>query len=93
MTRAVKVAISGVVQGVGYRAWVERQARSRGLAGWVRNRRDGSVEAVFRGDDASVDMMIAACRSGPSMAAVEEVTVTDLLVDDAFRDFEVRATQ
>lgn len=75
--RAVHVAITGLVQGVGYRAWVEREARSRGLSGWVRNCRDGSVEAVFAGDVAVVEAMLAACRRGPSMAEVHTVDASE----------------
>ena len=65
------VTIRGRVQGVGYRYFVEREARSRDLEGWVRNRRDGSVEAVFSGPAEAVAAMIAACRRGPSSARVE----------------------
>jgi len=65
------VTISGRVQGVGYRYFVEHEARARDLEGWVRNRRDGSVEAVFSGPAEAVAAMIAACRRGPSSARVE----------------------
>ena len=65
------VTIRGRVQGVGYRYFVERAARSRDLEGWVRNRRDGSVEAVFSGPAEAVTAMIAVCRRGPSSARVE----------------------
>jgi acylphosphatase len=68
-----RVLIQGVVQGVGYRAWVEREANARDLEGWVRNRRDGSVEALFAGPAAVVTEMIAACRQGPRMAKVATV--------------------
>ena len=61
----------GRVQGVGYRAFVEDAAARRGLHGWVRNRRDGSVEAVFSGAAAAVDAMIEACRKGPPSARVD----------------------
>lgn len=67
------VAIRGRVQGVGYRAWVEHQAVARHLEGWVRNRRDGSVEAVFAGPADVVTEMVAACRRGPSSAQVDAV--------------------
>jgi acylphosphatase len=71
MTDAIRhVMISGRVQGVGYRAWVEDDATARDLEGWVRNRRDGSVEAVFAGPAGAVTAMIAACRRGPSSARV-----------------------
>ncbi|VIO75985.1 acylphosphatase [Bradyrhizobium ivorense] len=68
-----QVTISGRVQGVGYRAWVEDEAVSRGLEGWVRNRRDGSVEAVFCGPEDVVSGMIAACDRGPVSARVGAV--------------------
>jgi acylphosphatase len=74
MSKAIHhVTIRGRVQGVGYRAWVEDEATARGLEGWVRNRRDGSVEAVFAGPDDIVSDMIAACRSGPPSARVDAV--------------------
>ena len=71
--RAVHVTVTGRVQGVGFRAWVVWEAQERGLQGWVRNRRDGSVDAVFAGPGAAVEAMLAACRRGPSLAAVSRV--------------------
>jgi acylphosphatase len=68
-----QVTITGRVQGVGYRAWVEHRARAHGLEGWVRNRRDGSVEALFAGPAEVVADLIARCRRGPSSARVEAV--------------------
>jgi acylphosphatase len=68
-----QVTISGRVQGVGYRAWVEHQARVQGLEGWVRNRRDGSVEALFAGPEDIVADTVAACRRGPASARVASV--------------------
>ena len=73
MTRTLLVRIRGQVQGVGYRAWTEDKARSLGLSGWVRNRRDGSVEAVFSGAPAKVDEMVGYCWQGPMAARVEAV--------------------
>lgn len=75
-TKSVDVVISGRVQGVSYRAWTEREARARGLAGHVRNRHDGTVEAVFSGPEAAVDAMLAACREGPPGARVDGVAAT-----------------
>jgi acylphosphatase len=71
---ARRVRIRGRVQGVWYRGWTIDEAERRGLSGWVRNRRDGSVEALFVGDDAAVAEMIETCRRGPPMAEVESVT-------------------
>ena len=74
MSRAILlVTIRGRVQGVGYRAWVEYQAMASGLEGWVRNRRDGSVEALFAGPDRAVADMVALCRHGPPSARVAAV--------------------
>ena len=65
--------VRGRVQGVGYRAFVEHEALKRGLEGWVRNRRDGGVEAVFSGAQEKVDAMIEACRRGPALARVDAI--------------------
>ena len=65
------VTIRGRVQGVGYRAFVEREALAAGIEGWVRNCRDGSVEAVFSGAPDIVAKMIATCRRGPYAARVD----------------------
>jgi acylphosphatase len=77
----LQVAIRGRVQGVGYRAWVEHQARTCGLEGWVRNRRDGSVEAVFAGPPDAVTEMIEACHRGPPPARVTGVVTSDAMPD------------
>jgi acylphosphatase len=68
-----RAIIRGRVQGVGYRAWVDHQARRAGLQGWVRHRRDGSVEAVFDGTEDMVAHIIVSCRSGPPSARVDDV--------------------
>lgn len=70
-----RVVVRGRVQGVGYRAWAEDTALINGLDGWVRNRRDGSVEAVFAGPLAVVEVMIDACRRGPASARVDGVDI------------------
>jgi acylphosphatase len=67
------VLIRGRVQGVGYRAFVEYTALDHGLEGWVRNRRDGAVEAVFAGPAAAVTVMVEACRRGPPGAHVDAI--------------------
>jgi len=68
-----QVTIQGRVQGVGYRAWVEHQAMARQLEGWVRNRKDDSVEALFAGPADVVSDMVESCRRGPSLARVDAV--------------------
>ena len=72
-----RVVVHGFVQGVGFRFAVERAAASRGLAGWVRNRPDGAVEAVFEGQREDVEALVAFCRQGPRGAAVERVDVAE----------------
>ncbi len=93
MQRTVHVMITGIVQGVGYRAFIERQATSLGLCGWVRNRRDGSVEAIFSGEADSVEAILGASRSGPRLAMVEEVRVTERELDGELREFDVLRTE
>jgi acylphosphatase len=73
MNRTIKVRITGVVQGVGFRAWTEQRANSLGLSGWVRNCENGDVEAVFSGAAESVSAMLAACKEGPRHAKVDRV--------------------
>lgn len=73
--KAVRLIITGRVQGVGYRDWTQAVARQLGLSGWVRNRVDDTVEALFAGEAATVDRMVAACRRGPSLARVDRVEV------------------
>jgi acylphosphatase len=71
---AVRVRITGRVQGVWYRGWTVDEARRLGLWGWVRNRRDGSVEAVFSGPECAVREMVERCRQGPPAAVVTGIT-------------------
>ncbi len=76
--KVAHLTVSGRVQGVGYRAWCAREAETLGLRGWVRNRRNGNVEAVFAGPEDAVAAMVDACRSGPPGARVD-----DLLLHEA----------
>jgi acylphosphatase len=70
---AHRLRIEGRVQGVGYRAWMVREARRLGLSGWVRNRPDGSVEAVVAGPEPAVQALLTACRRGPAAARVDRI--------------------
>ena len=75
--RTVSAIIRGRVQGVSYRAWTRDKAAGLGLSGTVRNRSDGSVEAVFSGPEEVVEQMLALCRKGPLLARVDDVAVTE----------------
>ena len=71
--RAKRVVITGRVQGVGYRDWMVVQARTLGVAGWVRNRADGAVEALVYGEVDAVEELLRACRRGPRLASVSRI--------------------
>ena len=92
--RIAHVLIHGRVQGVSFRAWTQHQAQLHGLKGWVRNRRDGTVEAVFSGPGEMVEVMLKACHQGPAgslVQLVEPVEETDPELDET-NGFEVRRT-
>jgi acylphosphatase len=72
-----RVVASGRVQGVFFRDSVRSEAQSAGVAGWITNRDDGKVEAVFEGDDAAVEQLVDFCRSGPGSADVEDLEVSE----------------
>jgi acylphosphatase len=91
MAEVALLRIEGRVQGVGYRMWLEREARRAGLRGWVRNRSDGSVEALLIGDAGSIDAVVAACAHGPRLAVVRAVH-RDAAQDDGSAGFEARPT-
>ena len=92
--RTLHVLIHGRVQGVSFRAWTQHQAELHGLKGWVRNRRDGTVEAVFSGPGNLVDVMLKACHEGPSGSRVERVETLDRAAPegDTPDRFEIRGT-
>ncbi|HTY18828.1 MAG TPA: acylphosphatase [Myxococcota bacterium] len=84
-----RVRVHGRVQGVWFRGSTERRARTLGLAGWVRNRPDGSVEAIFEGRPDAVDAALAFCREGPPGARVERVDVSEE-APEGLAGFDVR---
>ncbi len=91
----VRVTIGGRVQGVGYRAWMEMEARAGGVRGWVRNRFNGDVEALFAGPPDAVEALCAACWRGPAHARVAKVEVVEadpaaLGPDAGFRQIPTR---
>jgi acylphosphatase len=75
--KILRLRIFGRVQGVGFRAFVADEAEARGLAGWVRNRADHSVEAVLAGEGEAIDAMVEACRRGPPGAKVQRLGTED----------------
>ena len=77
-----KVRVFGRVQGVFFRQWAVNQARALGVAGWVHNSADGSVEAHLKGDEAAVAQMIELLRRGPSQARVEDLTIEQVEPED-----------
>jgi acylphosphatase len=91
MLIARHLLIHGRVQGVFYRGWSVETARGLGLVGWVRNRRDGTVEMVAAGPEDAVDAMIARCRQGPPAARVERIDVEET-GEVLPADFEARPT-
>ena len=88
--KRVHVYISGRVQGVFFRAETQRVAQGFNITGWVRNMADGRVEAVFEGDDADIDKMLAWCHIGPSAARVDEVLTEEEPYTGEFRDFSIK---
>jgi acylphosphatase len=84
---ARRLVVSGRVQGVGYRFAMTEAARAIGVTGWVRNRPDGTVEAVVQGEDDRVEQMVTWCRRGPPAARVAAIATDALTVDPAIRSF------
>ncbi len=87
----VHVFITGTVQGVGYRYSTVQEAQKLGIRGWVRNRLDGRVEAVFEGREPLIEQMLQWCHQGPSSAKVTDVTV-ETLEPQFYQGFEVKET-
>jgi len=71
--KARLLRIAGRVQGVGYREWLLREARRNGISGWVRNRGDGTVEALLAGEEDGLNAVLTACRRGPPLALVTSI--------------------
>lgn len=79
--QTVRIVVTGRVQGVGYRAWFQEEAQELELNGWVRNRTDGSVEALVQGDKRKIDDLVRASKHGPSLSRVDKVTVEPATYD------------
>lgn len=85
-----RVFLSGFVQGVGFRRYIQKQAQGMAVGGWVRNLPDGKVEMLLQGERQEVEMVIEACRQGPFLAEVDEVEIEWEEVLQEFNDFSVR---
>ncbi|WP_332050755.1 acylphosphatase [Reyranella sp.] len=92
MALQARLTITGRVQGVGYRDWVVATGRRLGLTGWVRNRGDGSVEALIVGEETAVGVMIDACRHGPPLARVDAIDIDPVDLDILPEGFTQRPT-
>ena len=89
---ARRIVVRGRVQGVGFRFAAADVAQAAGASGWVRNRRDGTVEALVQGERSAVEAVVAWCRHGPPAARVTGVDVVETPPDPGFAAFELRAT-
>ena len=89
---ARRVVVRGRVQGVGFRYATLEVAQAAGATGWVRNRRDGAVEAFVQGDAAAVESVVAWCCQGPPVARVTDIDVAEAPVDASCASFALRAT-
>jgi len=87
------LVVRGRVQGVGYRFAMTEVALALGMIGWVRNRRDGTVEAVVQGEEETVERLVSWCRRGPAGAHVTAVAAEPLVVDPALKSFAQRPTE
>ena len=87
--KAILATVSGRVQGVGYRYWLRQQAESGGVNGWVRNQRNGAVEAYFAGDSGRVEDLLALCRRGPAGAQIDGIDVRET-PDEDVSGFRIR---
>ncbi len=88
--KTLRVIVEGRVQGVCFRDYTHRQARQLNLTGWVRNRRDGSVEALLRGTENNVTTMLEWLRQGPPMSRVVALSTSEVTTDEEYTTFEVR---
>lgn len=88
--KSIRLIISGYVQGVGFRAFVKKNARQLGVTGWVLNREDGAVEALLQGEKAILDTLIAILRIGPEVSKVDDIVIKEMNSKELFSSFEIR---
>jgi acylphosphatase len=87
--KRVRIKIFGKVQGVGFRFFIYKNAKNLGLRGWVRNLADGTVEALFEGEDEKVKEILELCKIGPPLAKVKRIEVEKEKFKNEFQDFEI----
>lgn len=87
--KRIHLIISGDVQGVGFRAWMRREAQKLNLTGWVKNREDGSVETMAEGSEEKLQKLIELCRQGPEASWVDDVKITWQDFQNEFTSFEI----
>ncbi|MCP4343000.1 MAG: acylphosphatase [Desulfobulbaceae bacterium] len=88
--KSIHVIVEGKVQGVCFRDYTQRQARQLNLRGWVRNKRDGSVEAILNGDDSDLTAMLEWLQKGSPMSRVDNIHTEEIISEDHYTTFEVR---
>ena len=88
--KALRITVSGLVQGVGFRYYIYRQAKSLGLSGYAKNLPSGQVEIITTGDKGLVDELIKSARVGPPYASVSDVQLEEIEIEETFKDFGIR---
>lgn len=87
--KRIYLIVHGIVQGVNFRFSTQQKAQSLGLVGWVRNKKDGTVEAVAEGSDEEISKFISWCNTGPKMAKVTKVDITEVASSSKLADFTI----
>lgn len=87
--KCLHITISGVVQGVFFRSNIEELAKRLGLSGWVKNTDDNKVEIIAQGEEDSLEQLIQYCRTGPSIARVDDVVIEEKEIDEKLTAFEI----
>ena len=87
--KKVHIIVSGVVQGIGYRQWLKRGAKRFFITGWVKNREDGSVEAVLFGEEKNIDLFMHHAKNGPPLAHIRDIKIEPYITEETFSLFSV----
>ena len=88
--KRIRVIILGKVHGVSFRASAKEKADSLGVSGWIKNNQDGTVEAIFEGEEKKIEEILRWCREGPDLAKVKNVKVSEESYKGEFKDFKVK---